>query len=113
MSMQTNKAYMRNLESSIASEGVQECFQQPDLDVSGGVHWRWLVLVPISACEVDGWQQSEYQGVCSVLLQAVDAGGTTNVLEKLFRLQRERGGKEKMALLMLLNSWKIKIGCLL
>ena len=111
--MQTNKAYMRDLESSIASEGVQESFQQPDLDVSGGVYWRWLVLVPIIACEVDGWQQSEYQGVCSVLLQAIDAGGTTNVLEKLFRLQRGRSGREGVALLTLLNSWKMKISCLL
>jgi len=81
---------MWDLESSVASEGVEECFQQPDLDVRGGVHWKWLVLVPICTCEVDGWQQSKHQGICSVLLQAIDAGGTSNVLEKLFCLQRER-----------------------
>ena len=40
----------------------------------------------VPACEVDGWQEGQYEGVHCVLLEAVDAGGTPDVLHKLLRL---------------------------
>ena len=80
-------AHCGDLESSVVSERVEEGFQQPDLGAGGGVHGRGAVPLTVTAREVDGWQEGQYEGVHRVLLEAVDAGGTSNVLQELLCLQ--------------------------